>query len=104
MVLHKSLSIGLELIFVASPCIVFATFDFLTITSAFCIALGCMALFGVVLRILNGNDVETFQVVAIIAILIPHLVITVSNAHDAYQKRNNGTEIQTSNTDATNQQ
>lgn len=104
MVLHRFVSIGLELMFVVSPCVVLATFEFLSLTSAFCIALACMALFGIVLGILKGNDVETFQVVAIIAVLLPHSVVSVSSAYDAYQRRNSGAEIQNSKTDVTNQQ
>jgi nitrogen fixation/metabolism regulation signal transduction histidine kinase len=100
--LHKSLSVASELIFIGSPSVILMMFGFLSLTAAIWIWLGCIALFGIALTIHNGNDVESFVMTAMMAILIPHFVISVSNAYDVYQRRHNAVETRESTANAVN--
>jgi membrane-bound ClpP family serine protease len=100
--LHKSLSIIAEIAFLASPGVILMMFGFLSPTATLWIVLGCVVLFGMALRIHNGNDVESFAVCAILAILIPHSVIAVSHAYAVHQGRNDTGTMQESTSNATN--
>lgn len=101
--LHKSLSITSELIFIAAPSVILMMFGFLSVTSAIYIGIACMTLFGIALAIHNGNDVESFAMTAIMAIIIPHSLMSVSHAYDAYQRRHNTAATQDSTENSTNQ-
>lgn len=100
--MRKLSSIISELIFISSPSIILLLFGFLTVTSALCIALGCIAFFAIALAIQNGNDIESFAMTAIMAIVVSHFFVSVSHAYEVYQRRRDAAVLQESAEEGTN--